>query len=406
MILGNESQLSDRRRFVRKLASLAALGGLTGWLLSQAAEPVRAVSAGDIAYWNGVSNSYDDTFYWDTADRILHVNGEIAVNILGTPSNIVEVSAGQQTDGGITIDGTGTASGFSDLGLRIRNFTAHGAEWYIDSTGDDGAGNHSLYGSGRLAFVSPVGGAPTMTLTPNVSGNGAVGIDTTNPLGPLHVHAANDVIVAADGRVGVGVNPNIPASSGGTTLQVHAATNENFVSRDANIALGKSPGTFQGVSFQGVNDANTANNMLAFIGSPVVIAGGNVFIGPVAPSSLPTHQLDMAQGAFCTGTVWTNACDRNLKENFTPLDENEILNRLESVPIQKWNYKNEPQADHIGPVAQDFYAAYQLGDSEKSIGTVDADGVAFAAIKALHKTLREQQERIAVLERTVKQLAS
>jgi FMN-dependent NADH-azoreductase len=145
----------------------------------------------------------------------------------------------------------------------------------------------------------------------------------------------------------------------------------------------------------------------------VISSAGNVGIGTTSPS----HLIQLSGGAYSNGTTWVNASDRNLKENFTPLDENEILNRLETVPIQKWNYKNEPQANHIGPVAQDFYAAYKLGDSEKSIGTVDAEGIAFAAIKALHKTVKEQQEqskkeneklqeRIAILERTVKQFAA
>ncbi len=62
---------------------------------------------------------------------------------------------------------------------------------------------------------------------------------------------------------------------------------------------------------------------------------------------------------------------------------------LVTIPIQKWNYKNERQTVHIGPVAQDFYNAYQLGDSDKSISTIDVDGIALAAIKALHKTMKE-----------------
>jgi hypothetical protein len=152
----------------------------------------------------------------------------------------------------------------------------------------------------------------------------------------------------------------------------------------------------------------------------VISSAGNVGIGTTSPS----HLIQLSGGAYSDGSTWVNASDRSLKENFTPLDENEILNRLESVPIQKWNYKNEPQANHIGSVAQDFYAAYQLGDSDKSIGTIDADGIAFAAIKALHKTMKELrteneklqarlqdeneklQERIAILERTVKQFAA
>ncbi len=46
-------------------------------------------------------------------------------------------------------------------------------------------------------------------------------------------------------------------------------------------------------------------------------------------------------------------------------------------------------------MAQDFHAAFQLGDSEKAISTVDASGVALVAIQALK---RKSDEQAAALE--------
>jgi hypothetical protein len=40
-------------------------------------------------------------------------------------------------------------------------------------------------------------------------------------------------------------------------------------------------------------------------------------------------------------------------------------------------------------VAQDFMAAFNLGSSDKSIATVDADGVALSAIQGLNQKLEE-----------------
>ena len=37
----------------------------------------------------------------------------------------------------------------------------------------------------------------------------------------------------------------------------------------------------------------------------------------------------------------------------------------------------------MGPMAEDFYKAFGLGDTSKGISSVDTAGVAFAAIKAL-----------------------
>jgi trimeric autotransporter adhesin len=56
------------------------------------------------------------------------------------------------------------------------------------------------------------------------------------------------------------------------------------------------------------------------------------------------------------------------------------------VPIFRWNAKGtDPAITHVGPTAQDFYAAFGLGDSDRRISTIDAEGIALAAIKALHE---------------------
>jgi len=53
----------------------------------------------------------------------------------------------------------------------------------------------------------------------------------------------------------------------------------------------------------------------------------------------------------------------------------------------------------MGPVAQDFSAAFGLGESERYINTIDADGVALAAIQGLYELLQEKEERIDRMER-------
>ena len=39
---------------------------------------------------------------------------------------------------------------------------------------------------------------------------------------------------------------------------------------------------------------------------------------------------------------------------------------------------------HVGPMARDFYAAFGVGADDEHITSIDEDGVALAAIKALH----------------------
>ncbi len=96
------------------------------------------------------------------------------------------------------------------------------------------------------------------------------------------------------------------------------------------------------------------------------------------------------------GTAWAAISDRNAKENFAPIDTAAILDRVAQLPLTAWTYKQDP--DHrryIGPVAQDFHAAFGLGN-DTTISTLDADGVALAAIQALaEEDARLRQEASA-----------
>ena len=70
-----------------------------------------------------------------------------------------------------------------------------------------------------------------------------------------------------------------------------------------------------------------------------------------------------------------------------------ILKRLASMPLHTWHYRREAEdVRHIGPTAQDFAAAFGLGDGDRAIATVDADGVALAAIQALYRALLERDQ--------------
>jgi hypothetical protein len=92
--------------------------------------------------------------------------------------------------------------------------------------------------------------------------------------------------------------------------------------------------------------------------------------------------------------------DRALKQNISQVDGREILRKLIEIPISRWSYKGQtPDIEHIGPMAQDFYAAFGLGDDERYISTIDPDGVALAAIQGLHEMLREKDAEIAEIKK-------
>jgi hypothetical protein len=99
------------------------------------------------------------------------------------------------------------------------------------------------------------------------------------------------------------------------------------------------------------------------------------------------------------GNSWSSVSDRNLKENSVAVDGRALLDRLAETPITTWNYKSQdPSIRHIGPVAQDFYAAFGVGEDDTHISTIDADGVALAASQALYRLTQDQSKQIAALK--------
>jgi hypothetical protein len=104
---------------------------------------------------------------------------------------------------------------------------------------------------------------------------------------------------------------------------------------------------------------------------------------------VPSHRIDVAGGAYCDGTNWVNASDKNSKENFVPVDGEDLLKKISQLDITKWNYKGDSETEHIGPTAQDFQETFGVGSDGKSISTIDPSGIALAAIKELNKQNRE-----------------
>src|SRR5262249_15543851 len=76
-------------------------------------------------------------------------------------------------------------------------------------------------------------------------------------------------------------------------------------------------------------------------------------------------------------STWNVLSDRNKKRDIVPVDPSDVLERLAHVPIATWSYKDESgNVRHMGPMAQDFYGAFHLGDDDRHVATVDPDGVA------------------------------
>ena len=190
-----------------------------------------------------------------------------------------------------------------------------------------------------------------------VSGN--LGVGTTNPVVLLHVSGSGEALT-------IGVDPHhggYTALSGGVS-----APKGGYA-------------WLQGIRDSGTNYGDLVLNEL----------GGNVGIGTPTPGA----RLEVAGEA--RATVFTPTSDRNAKEGFALVDVRSVLEKVLALPISQWSFKEFPGVRHLGPMAQDFHAAFDLGPDDKHIATVDADGVALAAIQGLHRMLEDRDAQIQSL---------
>ena len=139
-------------------------------------------------------------------------------------------------------------------------------------------------------------------------------------------------------------------------------------------------------------DASSTNPTSCFGQSEIIIRGLGGFYFWTAGTSDFTY----SGARLATGTgAWAAYSDRNGKERIDPVDTAVVLEKVVSMPIATWQWKSEPgDIRHMGPMAQDFHRAFGLGDRDTEIVTIDADGVALAALQGLNAKLEREIEAL------------
>ena len=118
----------------------------------------------------------------------------------------------------------------------------------------------------------------------------------------------------------------------------------------------------------------------------------------------------LAGNVYASGAVFSNGVDivsdRNAKAGFVPVQPEDVLAKVAALPISEWQYKTSTDGiRHIGPMAQDFHAAFGLnGSDDRHIATVDEGGVALAAIQGLSQELAERDAEIQELKQRLEKL--
>ena len=263
--------------------------------------------------------------------------------------------------------------------------------------------NGVVNATGITVNGSPLTSSQWTTTGGNIYYNtGNVGIGTTSPLWPLDIQAAQSI-----------VRLTTTTSVNGSVLEM-----KNSTGSPNNLGVIQFNNSANG--YPGQISYTADNNLIFQVNSAErmrIASSGNVGIGNTSPGNLLVVGSS-GSPAYCNGTTWVNGSDRNSKEAFAAINPRTVLEKVSALPITEWKYKAETDGTrHLGPVAQDFHAAFGLnGTDDKHIATVDEEGVALAAIQGLNQKVEEQrvelnakdaaiqalEQRLAALEKLVK----
>jgi hypothetical protein len=306
-----------------------------------------------------------------------------------------------------------TASGEVSIVGGGSSNTASGVASTVSGGALNCAGGLFSWAGGRRAKVRPAvdpgGSGACSGLAPYPGGNGHQGTfvwaDSQNA---DFVSTGNDqFLVRAQG--GMAINTNTPAV--GSALTVAGASTFNGASTvngastfNGNVAINQPASlSFGSTTRQMLNLWGTSfgigvqdNTLYARTGSSFAwFLGGTHSNAQYDPGSGGSLLMTLGSTAGTpTGTAraqsFVTVSDRAAKTAFAAVDVGQILAAVLQLPMTSWAYRNEPTVRHLGPVAQDFHQAFGLGDSDRTISTVDADGVALAAIQGLNAKLEAE----------------
>jgi hypothetical protein len=344
----------------------------------------------------------------------LHVNGHALIQGALTPtstssSNLLNLLVGS---GSSSVTTNGSLNGISFYEASSSKAMSFG----YDGSGSSSGNSLRIYSSTDTPLVTFQNG-------------GNIGIGTSSPATILHAVDAGDAQISVQsGDAGghrwalqsSGVTGNIALDASFQVIDRTLSKSRLYIGTNGSVGIGTSSSTVPltiratGAATEWLtltSTSDTARWQINEFGGGLNIAqsfitdgrlflanNGNAGIGTITP----TNKLQVAGGI--SATAFVNTSDRNAKENFAPVSPREVLGKVAALPISTWNYKEMRDGRHMGPMAQDFHAAFGLGGSDTTITTVDPDGVALAAIQGLNELLKEKDTKIAHLEQRLTEL--
>ena len=278
----------------------------------------------------------------------------------------------------LDVSGTVTATGFTGSGAGLTGLNAASLSGSVPSASLTSVPAGNLTGSVPSASLTSV---PAASLTGTISDARL----SSNVALRAGGNAFTGTQTITGGNLGLGITPLSTLHVNGTE-RIEGGNNWDVTSTEGDFRVGTDSFRFKiGVANGGGGSGDVwmrahGGTARVFIKTP----GGTTFYS----NEGQTAGVSLAAG----GTAWAVVSDRNVKKDFAAVDSAQILEKLAAMPITQWHYKWETSdiTPHIGPMAQDFKAAFYPGTDDKSITTQEADGVALAAIQGLNEKLEGQ----------------
>jgi hypothetical protein len=324
----------------------------------------------------------------------------------------------------INFDDTSTSAGFpANDWTIVANDSASGGNNYLafndvtnsrkPFTVEGGAPANTLYAD-SLGYIGIQNGAPQLQLHMTKTDTPAIRMEQTNAGGftaqtwdiggneanwfvrdltggsllPFRIRPGaptSSVDISASGNVGFG--------TASPSRKIHAITTnatDNVVLEIQNNAAAR------------MRFTNSANSETWNLGHQSPSGTGIVLSD--AGDGVTEMILDVAGNMTISGTL-TQGSSRTIKKDFTSVDPATALEGVQKLPISTWVYKDDPNAArHIGPMAEEFHAAFGVGVDDKHIAPSDQAGLALAAIQGLANMVQQRDQRIEQLESRLSQL--
>jgi hypothetical protein len=382
---------------------------------------------GSLGYSNAVFASFATIGggYWNTIQT-----GADSATISGGRENSIESYASHATIGGGNWNLIRASTGYATIGGGVYNIiepyasraTIGGGYWNLIQTAGDSATIGGGWGNTirRDAYRATIGGGmDNMIGTNAVSATIGGGHWNTNSGGYASIGgglrnlaSGAGAVVAGGGYDGSSTNGNTASGPGsaivGGTQNIasgsrsavggghnNSATNWyatvpggawNLAAGQGSLAAGRAAKAHHDGAFVWSDDS-FSDLVSTNVNSVTMRASGGYRL---FSNSGATVGASLAAG----GNAWSPMSDRNVKENFRAVDARSILEKVIALPVTEWNLISQPEEiRHLGPMAQDFKAAFGVGESDRHISTSDADGVALAAIQGLNQKLTEELKR-------------